>query len=84
MDIGPTFLADAEPPVLVEPGQRPLHRPTGLSQSLLVIDLLLCRLDHCAYCAMRWVLATPVSAYVRAVCNSAVSDTPGVSDIDQV
>ena len=32
MDVRPPLIADAEPPVLVDPGQRPLHRPAGLAQ----------------------------------------------------
>src|SRR5258708_11299591 len=41
MELRSTLIADAKPPVLVKPGQRPLHLPTSLSQPLLVIDLLL-------------------------------------------
>lgn len=32
MDFRATLVADAEPPVLVNPGQRPLRRPAGLAQ----------------------------------------------------
>ena len=41
MDVRPTLVADAEPAVLVDPGQRPLHRPAGLAQPALVVDPLL-------------------------------------------
>src|SRR3954452_21792115 len=41
MDLRATLVADAEPPVLVGPGQRPLHRPAGLAQPRVLIDPLL-------------------------------------------
>src|SRR5258708_33168087 len=41
MELRSTLIADAKPPVLVKPGQRPLHLPTSLCHPLLVIDLLL-------------------------------------------
>jgi hypothetical protein len=41
MDVRPTLVADAKPPVLVGPGDRPLHRPAGLTQPALVVDPLL-------------------------------------------
>src|SRR5512142_3379161 len=41
MDVRPTLIPDAEPPVLVSPGQRPLHRPAGRTQPALVVDPLL-------------------------------------------
>src|SRR3954449_12843015 len=41
MDIRPTLITDPEPPILVQPGQRPLHRPARLTQAALVVDLLL-------------------------------------------
>src|SRR3954452_15824127 len=41
MDLRASLVADAEPPVLMGPGQRPLHRPPGPAQTDLVIDLLL-------------------------------------------
>ena len=40
MDVPTTFIPDAEPPVLVAPGQRPLHRPAGLAQPLLCLESL--------------------------------------------
>src|SRR4051812_26084878 len=41
MDVRTTFVTDAQPPVLVFPGQGPLHRPAGLTQPALVVDPLL-------------------------------------------
>jgi hypothetical protein len=41
MDVWPTFVTDAQPPVLVLPVQGPLHRPAGLTRPALVVDPLL-------------------------------------------
>ena len=41
MDVRAPLIADAKPPVLVHPGQRPLHRPAGLPQPAVVVDPLL-------------------------------------------
>src|SRR5204863_1607551 len=41
MDVRPTLVPDAEPTVLVDPGQCPLDRPAGLTQPALVVDPLL-------------------------------------------
>ncbi len=38
MDIGPPFVANFRPTIAIEPGQRPLHRPTIATQALTGID----------------------------------------------
>src|SRR4051794_7115745 len=41
MDVLPLLITKAKPPVLVLPGQRPLHRPSGLAQPFVLVDPLL-------------------------------------------
>src|SRR5262245_36372917 len=49
MDVRPPLITDPQPSVLMDPRQRPFHRPARLPQAALVVDPLLGqdRLDPC-------------------------------------
>jgi hypothetical protein len=68
MDLRPTLKADPKPAVLVQPSQRPLHRPAGLAQTALVVDPLLGkdRLDA--------QLPQPLAVWLRVVRHVPLHD----------
>ena len=41
MDVGPFFIANTQPPKLIQPGESPLHHPPPLPQSAAVLSISL-------------------------------------------